>query len=219
MCREVPEEFLRPESGWAIGAMSFSATGILVGIPYILRKINFLKFRDLKSFDRTLKCNNRILSLSCTSYATAVYISIYISYVFFCRKKKTGDVICLRRFPQAQRYARRTRVWTGAVLRSPLGNSTLLPRHIHSDIQTHAHCLRHPKVKKKRKKIHESFRVYSTSSGGTALISLSLPDYYGLVGKLHFSRTINAVREWQFFTSFTWFKNLITSQLIFLLSF
>ncbi|XP_028045251.2 uncharacterized protein LOC105833705 [Monomorium pharaonis] len=30
MCREVPEEFLRPESGWAIGAMSFSATGILV---------------------------------------------------------------------------------------------------------------------------------------------------------------------------------------------
>ncbi|KAL0120863.1 hypothetical protein PUN28_008503 [Cardiocondyla obscurior] len=30
MCREVPEEFLRPESGWAIGAMSFSATGMLV---------------------------------------------------------------------------------------------------------------------------------------------------------------------------------------------
>ncbi|XP_011049692.1 PREDICTED: metabotropic glutamate receptor 2 isoform X2 [Acromyrmex echinatior] len=30
ICREVPEEFLRPESGWAIGAMSFSATGMLV---------------------------------------------------------------------------------------------------------------------------------------------------------------------------------------------
>ncbi|XP_071635324.1 metabotropic glutamate receptor B isoform X1 [Temnothorax longispinosus] len=30
MCQDVPEEFLRPESGWAIGAMSFSATGILV---------------------------------------------------------------------------------------------------------------------------------------------------------------------------------------------
>lgn len=29
-CRDVPEEFLRPESAWAIGAMSFSATGILV---------------------------------------------------------------------------------------------------------------------------------------------------------------------------------------------
>ncbi|XP_046737339.1 metabotropic glutamate receptor 2-like [Diprion similis] len=29
-CRDIPEEFLRPESGWAIGAMSFSATGILV---------------------------------------------------------------------------------------------------------------------------------------------------------------------------------------------
>ncbi|XP_072753818.1 uncharacterized protein [Anoplolepis gracilipes] len=29
-CRDVPEEFLRPESAWAISAMSFSATGILV---------------------------------------------------------------------------------------------------------------------------------------------------------------------------------------------
>ncbi|XP_014474152.1 PREDICTED: metabotropic glutamate receptor 2-like [Dinoponera quadriceps] len=29
-CREIPEEFLRPESGWAIGAMFFSAVGILV---------------------------------------------------------------------------------------------------------------------------------------------------------------------------------------------
>ncbi|OAD59765.1 Metabotropic glutamate receptor 7 [Eufriesea mexicana] len=29
-CRDIPEEFLRPESGWAIGAMSFSATGILI---------------------------------------------------------------------------------------------------------------------------------------------------------------------------------------------
>nr|CAD7433136.1 unnamed protein product [Timema monikensis] len=29
-CQEIPEVFLRPESGWAIGAMSLSATGILV---------------------------------------------------------------------------------------------------------------------------------------------------------------------------------------------
>ncbi|KAK9295316.1 hypothetical protein QLX08_010344 [Tetragonisca angustula] len=29
-CRDIPEEFLRPESGWAIGAMAFSATGILI---------------------------------------------------------------------------------------------------------------------------------------------------------------------------------------------
>ncbi|XP_043269518.1 metabotropic glutamate receptor 2-like isoform X2 [Venturia canescens] len=29
-CRDIPEEFLRPESGWAIGAMSFSSTGILI---------------------------------------------------------------------------------------------------------------------------------------------------------------------------------------------
>ncbi|PSN56615.1 Metabotropic glutamate receptor 8 [Blattella germanica] len=29
-CREIPEVFLRPESGWAIGAMSLSSTGILI---------------------------------------------------------------------------------------------------------------------------------------------------------------------------------------------
>ncbi|XP_015605289.1 metabotropic glutamate receptor 2 isoform X4 [Cephus cinctus] len=29
-CRDIPEEFLKLESGWAIGAMSFSSTGILV---------------------------------------------------------------------------------------------------------------------------------------------------------------------------------------------
>jgi metabotropic X receptor len=29
-CDEIPEVYLRPESGWAIGAMSFSALGILV---------------------------------------------------------------------------------------------------------------------------------------------------------------------------------------------
>ncbi|XP_066996149.2 metabotropic glutamate receptor 4 [Anabrus simplex] len=29
-CRDIPEVFLRPESGWAIGAMSLSATGVLV---------------------------------------------------------------------------------------------------------------------------------------------------------------------------------------------
>lgn len=30
ICIEIPEQFLRPESGWAIGAMSFSSTGILL---------------------------------------------------------------------------------------------------------------------------------------------------------------------------------------------
>lgn len=68
------------------------------------------------------------------------------AYVFYA--KKTGDVICLRRFPQTQRYACRTRVWTGTILCSSLGNSTLLSGHIHTDIQTHAHCLRYSKVKK-----------------------------------------------------------------------
>lgn len=29
-CEEIPEQFLRPESGWAIGAMAFSSTGILI---------------------------------------------------------------------------------------------------------------------------------------------------------------------------------------------
>lgn len=50
MCQEVPEEFLRPESGWAIGAMSFSATGMLVGISRTFRTINSLKLRDFESY-------------------------------------------------------------------------------------------------------------------------------------------------------------------------
>lgn len=29
-CEDIPEVFLRPESGWAIGAMAFSSTGMLV---------------------------------------------------------------------------------------------------------------------------------------------------------------------------------------------
>ncbi|GJQ86872.1 putative receptor family ligand binding region [Trypoxylus dichotomus] len=29
-CQDIPEEYLRPDSGWAIGAMAFSSTGILV---------------------------------------------------------------------------------------------------------------------------------------------------------------------------------------------
>lgn len=29
-CQDIPEVFLRPESGWAIGAMAFSSTGMLV---------------------------------------------------------------------------------------------------------------------------------------------------------------------------------------------
>jgi len=30
ICVDIPEQFLRPGSGWAIGAMSFSSTGILI---------------------------------------------------------------------------------------------------------------------------------------------------------------------------------------------
>lgn len=30
ICQKIPEVYLRPESAWAIGAMAFSATGILV---------------------------------------------------------------------------------------------------------------------------------------------------------------------------------------------
>lgn len=29
-CDEIPEVYMRPESIWAIGAMSFSATGLLI---------------------------------------------------------------------------------------------------------------------------------------------------------------------------------------------
>lgn len=37
-CDDIPEEFLKPDSGWAIGAMSFSATGILVSQRLILTR-------------------------------------------------------------------------------------------------------------------------------------------------------------------------------------
>lgn len=30
ICEDIPEVFLRPESGWAIGAMAFSSTGMLI---------------------------------------------------------------------------------------------------------------------------------------------------------------------------------------------
>ncbi|XP_043464455.1 metabotropic glutamate receptor 2-like isoform X2 [Leptopilina heterotoma] len=42
-CRDIPEEFLRPESAWAIGAMSFSTTGILMTL-FVVGV--FLKFND-----------------------------------------------------------------------------------------------------------------------------------------------------------------------------
>lgn len=29
-CQDIPEQYLRLESGWAIGAMAFSSTGMLV---------------------------------------------------------------------------------------------------------------------------------------------------------------------------------------------
>lgn len=45
-CRDIPEEFLRPESGWAIGAMSFSATGILVSDS---RRCNYLRENKIAS--------------------------------------------------------------------------------------------------------------------------------------------------------------------------
>jgi len=75
-------------------------------------------------------------------------MTVYMICALYVLCEKPGDIICLRSFPQTQRHACRTRVWTRTILRSSLGNSTVLSCHIHSDIQTHAHCLRYSKVKK-----------------------------------------------------------------------
>lgn len=50
-CQDIPEQFLRPESGWAIGAMAFSSSGILITLfvvgvflKYCLILFFFLQF-------------------------------------------------------------------------------------------------------------------------------------------------------------------------------
>ncbi|XP_020294565.1 metabotropic glutamate receptor 2-like [Pseudomyrmex gracilis] len=85
-CRDVPEEFLRPESGWAIGAMAFSATGILV-TSFVCGV--FLRHNDTP----VVRASGRELSYVLLSGILLCY------FVTFTLVLKPTDIVCgLQRF-------------------------------------------------------------------------------------------------------------------------
>ncbi|XP_050447039.1 uncharacterized protein LOC126849343 isoform X1 [Cataglyphis hispanica] len=86
ICRDVPEEFLRPESAWAISAMSFSATGILVTL--FVGGV-FLKHNDTP----VVRASGRELSYVLLSGILLCYL------VTFTLILKPTDVVCsIQRF-------------------------------------------------------------------------------------------------------------------------
>ncbi|XP_031844348.2 metabotropic glutamate receptor B isoform X2 [Nomia melanderi] len=80
-CRDIPEEFLRHESGWAIGAMSFSATGIL--ITFFVCGV-FLKHNDTP----VVRASGRELSYVLLSGILLCYL------VTFALVLKPTDIVC-----------------------------------------------------------------------------------------------------------------------------
>ncbi|XP_015185751.1 PREDICTED: metabotropic glutamate receptor 2-like isoform X1 [Polistes dominula] len=85
-CSEIPEEFLRLESGWAIGAMSFSAVGILVTL-FVCGV--FLKHNDTP----VVRASGRELSY-------VLLIGILLCYlVTFALVLRPTDIVCsIQRF-------------------------------------------------------------------------------------------------------------------------
>ncbi|PBC28293.1 Metabotropic glutamate receptor [Apis cerana cerana] len=85
-CRDIPEEFLRPESGWAIGAMSFSATGILITL-FVCGV--FLKHNDTP----VVRASGRELSYVLLSGILLCYL------VTFALVLRPTDIVCgIQRF-------------------------------------------------------------------------------------------------------------------------
>ncbi|XP_076639912.1 metabotropic glutamate receptor B isoform X2 [Colletes latitarsis] len=85
-CRDIPEEFLRPESGWAIGAMSFSATGML--ITFFVCGV-FLKHNDTP----VVRASGRELSYVLLSGILLCYL------VTFALVLRPTDIVCgIQRF-------------------------------------------------------------------------------------------------------------------------
>ncbi|XP_076180617.1 metabotropic glutamate receptor B isoform X2 [Ptiloglossa arizonensis] len=85
-CRDIPEEFLRPESGWAIGAMSFSATGMLVTL-FVCGV--FLKHNDTP----VVRASGRELSYVLLSGILLCYL------VTFALVLRPTDIVCgIQRF-------------------------------------------------------------------------------------------------------------------------
>ncbi|XP_054009376.1 metabotropic glutamate receptor 2-like isoform X1 [Hylaeus anthracinus] len=85
-CRDIPQEFLRPESGWAIGAMSFSATGMLI-TSFVCGV--FLKHNDTP----VVRASGRELSYVLLSGILLCYL------VTFALVMKPTDIVCgIQRF-------------------------------------------------------------------------------------------------------------------------
>ncbi|KZC14082.1 Metabotropic glutamate receptor [Dufourea novaeangliae] len=85
-CQDIPEEFLRPESGWAIGAMSFSASGIL--ITFCVCGV-FLKHNDTP----VVRASGRELSYVLLSGILLCYL------VTFALVMRPTDIVCgIQRF-------------------------------------------------------------------------------------------------------------------------
>ncbi|XP_076388894.1 metabotropic glutamate receptor B isoform X2 [Megachile rotundata] len=85
-CRDIPEEFLRPESGWAIGAMSFSAVGIMITL-FVCGV--FLKHNDTP----VVRASGRELSYVLLSGILLCYL------VTFALVLRPTDIVCgIQRF-------------------------------------------------------------------------------------------------------------------------
>ncbi|XP_017789864.1 PREDICTED: metabotropic glutamate receptor 2 [Habropoda laboriosa] len=85
-CRDIPEEFLRPESGWAIGAMAFSATGIFITM-FVCGV--FLKHNDTP----VVRASGRELSYVLLSGILLCYL------VTFALVLRPTDIVCgIQRF-------------------------------------------------------------------------------------------------------------------------
>lgn len=80
-CIPIPEEYLQPDSGWAIGAMALSSTGILITV-FIFGV--FIKYNDTP----VVRASGRELSYTLLSGILMCY-SVTYALVF-----KPSDIVC-----------------------------------------------------------------------------------------------------------------------------
>uniref|UniRef100_A0A1B0C9E3 G-protein coupled receptors family 3 profile domain-containing protein n=1 Tax=Lutzomyia longipalpis TaxID=7200 RepID=A0A1B0C9E3_LUTLO len=85
-CEDIPEVFLRPESGWAIGAMAFSSTGMLITL-FVVGV--FLRHNDTP----VVRASGRELS-----YVLLGGIVMCFLVTFLLVLKPTDIVCCIQRF-------------------------------------------------------------------------------------------------------------------------
>lgn len=81
ICNPIPEEYLQPDSGWAIGAMALSSTGIL--ITFFIFGV-FIKYNETP----VVRASGRELSYVLLSGILMCY-SVTYALVF-----KPSDIVC-----------------------------------------------------------------------------------------------------------------------------